>query len=337
MSDACQSPSRRSAIWLYAMLLSACAQPGMWQSELHTAHPLVGQVWDVRERAFTTTHQIESALVRADFVILGETHDNRDHHAIQGRLINAIAATGQHRALVMEPFDRVHQVELAASQARNPGADAEALAAAGKLAREGWKWPQHKVVIDEALAHGWPVVAGNLSRAQARAVYAGGLSAVPAFATLRDSPTFAWFEATWNDARERTLRARLEEGHCHRLPASMAPGMINAQRARDAVMAASMLEHADTGAVLIAGSGHGRLDVGAPVFLAHRRPTARVVSVALVEVEGGKSEPQDYSAIAGATGSVPAFDFVWFTPRARRKEPCEGLDMRKLKSAEKPQ
>jgi uncharacterized iron-regulated protein len=113
----------------------------------------------------------------------------------------------------------------------------------------------------------------------------------------------------------------------------MAPGMINAQRARDAVMAAAMLGHAESGAVLIAGSGHGRLDFGVPVYLAHRRPQARVVSVALVEVESGKTVPHDYSALANAAGSAPAFDFVWFTPRAQRKEPCEGLDLSKLKTA----
>jgi hypothetical protein len=45
-----------------------------------------------------------------------------------------------------------------------------------------------------------------------------------------------------------------------------------------------------------------------------------MLSVALVEVNEGMTEPGGYEQ--DSVGPAPAYDYLWFTPRARRPDPC---------------
>jgi len=49
---------------------------------------------------------------------------------------------------------------------------------------------------------------------------------------------------------------------------------------------------------------------------------ADVVVLAMVEVDPGKHRPEEY--LPPGEGP-PVFDFLWFTPRADRPDPCEPL------------
>jgi uncharacterized iron-regulated protein len=161
------------------------------------------------------------------------------------------------------------------------------------LDRRGWNWPLYRPLVEFALEHRWPLVAANLSREAAR-----GIVADPARSGLPPPP------APIKEALERDI----VDGHCGATPeAKRLAGMVEAQRARDARMA-SVLR---TGSVLIAGAGHARRDRGAPLYL----NTSEVLSVAFIEVEPVKSKPQDY--LEGGS-----FDYLWFTPRAKREDPC---------------
>ena len=94
------------------------------------------------------------------------------------------------------------------------------------------------------------------------------------------------------------------------MPASMMPGMVLAQRARDAAMAQAMLDAAAKGAarvVLIAGNGHVRRDLAVPIYLeAGGVPAAQIFSQAWLE---GDAEPGRY-------------DTVVQTAAAQREDPC---------------
>jgi len=67
----------------------------------------------------------------------------------------------------------------------------------------------------------------------------------------------------WSAAREATLRSVIQDNHCNALPEHLLPGMAAAQRVRDATLAESLLDSGPDGAVLIAGNGHVRRDLGA--------------------------------------------------------------------------
>jgi uncharacterized iron-regulated protein len=262
-----------------------------------TEHPLAGQVWDVSAGAFVSADQMLARAARARHVILGETHDNTEQHRLQRRALEALAARGEPRSLAMEQFDGEHQSSLEAARTR--GADAEALADAGHFDRKGWNWPLYRPLVEFALERGWPLVAANLSRADARAIVAdpsrSGLA--PAAGPLRQA-----------------LERDLVEGHCGRRPEEKRlAGMVEAQRARDARLARAL--EGEKASVLITGNGHARKDRGAPLYLM----SGDVVSIAMLEVKEGRNAPAEY---LDGFATAASFDYLWFTPRQARKDPC---------------
>jgi hypothetical protein len=64
-----------------------------------------------------------------------------------------------------------------------------------------------------------------------------------------------------------------------------------------------------------------------PLYLHRFAPAAATVVVALMEVEDGKASPAQYLADV-PEALAPAYDFVWFTPRAQRPDPCATLHAR---------
>jgi uncharacterized iron-regulated protein len=111
------------------------------------------------------------------------------------------------------------------------------------------------------------------------------------------------------------------------MPPAFADGMVMAERARDGSLAAHMrVADAGRGAVLIAGTGHARIDRGVPRELARIATGEAAVSIAFVEVSHGDSDPRAYAA-AWHSLALP-FDFVLFTPRANDDDPCAKMRAR---------
>ncbi len=265
-------------------------------------HPLAGRVWDVRAGAFVAPDPMLAQAAAARHVILGETHDNPEHHRLQRVALETLARRGAPRALAMEQLDSEHQAAIAAARART--GDAEALAEAGRFDRKGWNWPLYKPLVQFAVERGWPLVAANLSRGEARLIIAE-----PSRSGLPPP------EAAMREALERDMI----EGHCGQRPeARRLAGMVEAQRARDARMARALLAQAPIATVLVTGLGHARKDVGVPRYLAE----SEVVSIAFVEVDDARLAPRDYFDAFAATAS---FDYLWFTPRFDRKDPCAAM------------
>jgi len=292
--------SRRCVPAALALLLAACAP--VYVSPLERDHPLVGRIWDTRAAAFVTPEAAIDRAIAARLVLLGEIHDNLDHHRLQERVLAAMLKAGRSPSLAMEQFDREHQRAL--DTAREQGLrDPERVADAGRFDRKGWNWPLYRALVTRALAADLPLLAANVSREDARALVKTGQPA-PGLAPA-----------------EPGLRALIAQdivnGHCgHRPPDPVLAGMIEAQRARDAQMAAVLAGVQARGAVLIAGAGHTRRDRGAPAYLP---ASARdeTLALAFVEVEAGKTEPlAEYASL---------YDLVWFTPRAERPDPCKGF------------
>jgi hypothetical protein len=58
-----------------------------------------------------------------------------------------------------------------------------------------------------------------------------------------------------------------------------------------------------------------------PKYILQSRPGAKIVSIAWLEVLPEADTVADYAQRWG--GEVLPFDYVWFTPRADRPDPCE--------------
>src|SRR5687768_5936130 len=73
--------------------VAGCAAPAparrTFQADGLSDHPLVGKVWAARSARFVPMDTVIEALRRASFALLGEVHDNPDHHAIQAELLLA--------------------------------------------------------------------------------------------------------------------------------------------------------------------------------------------------------------------------------------------------------
>jgi len=287
--------------------LAACAAPA-------PVVPPHAEILDVRAGRFVSEATLVADLARARYRLLGEIHDDPAHHALRARLIGEIAATGARPAVVLEQFDIAYDEALRGAQ--QAGGDAEQVADAGRLDRRGWEWPLHEPIVAQALALHLPLRAGNLPRApDARA---GALVAEPG-AMARERLA----KAHWTGEQENALRENIAEGHCGALPSTVVPKLAAAQRERDAAMAQAFVDAATSdGAILIAGNGHVRADLGVPVYLhapGLRDANARTVSVGFIEVAPA-ARAGDPRALAA---EHPGFDYLWLTAPVTRDDPCE--------------
>lgn len=295
-------------------LVAGVARP---QALVHQDHPLSGKLWDMGSRRFIDEATLLARAKPADILVLGETHDNPVHHERQQRLLLARLESGASPALVMEQFntDRQSELDLALADADR----SDALQKAAGLAK-GWDWQFYRPLVSAALERKLPVVAANLSRERVRPVIREGFAAF-------DSADFKRLavEAVWNDGRQRYLSEVIEASHCGQIDANMREGLVRAQRLRDAVMADAVLANVQRGVVAIVGRGHARRDVGLPLYLAARQPSARVYSIGLVEVDPAKTSPEAYET---ARGEGMPFDVLWFSPRTERPDPCAAFAKR---------
>jgi uncharacterized iron-regulated protein len=311
--------SRRAALRVLAALplLPLAPAQAAWRSRDLADHPLVGRAWDARAARFTPRAAVEASCVRADLVLLGETHDNPDHHRLQRELLEALTLAGRRPAVAMEQFDREHQAALERASAERP-LDAAHVAGAGRFDRRGWEWAFYEPIVALALERGLPLVAANLSRADAARVVEIGFAALGA-----EAASGLGLDRPWPAAERAAVEAAVREGHCGQLPEHLVPRIARAQRARDAVMAERLASRSASGAVLIAGNGHVRRDLGVPTHLAALAPGPSTVSVGILEVEAGADRAEDY--VVPAAGEEPRFDLALFTPRTKRSDPCAAL------------
>lgn len=296
---------------------TAASERVNWQTTLGRDHPLTGRIWDVAGGQFIDQATLVKRLVPNTFVLLGEKHDNPDHHQLQASLLRAIIAADRRPAVGFEMFDIDQRPAIAQHLAATP-ADAAGLADAVNWDRSGWPdWVLYQPIAEVALEAGLPIVATNLPRATVRALGRQGPAAVePAVLTRLglDRPLAPETHAE--------IAAEILNAHCGYASASTVEAMITVQRARDAQIAESLaVAGQEDGAVLIAGSGHVRKDYGVPAHLALRLPGTSVASVTFLEVTKGDVAPGAYAARFGR-GRLP-FDYVWFTPRVDDLDPCE--------------
>ncbi len=300
-----------TALRLSAFLLACAAGlAGCAASRISLAdHPLAGKVWDVAAQRFVEPAEAERRIAAADIALLGETHDNPVHHAVQLRLLRRAVEAGRRPALVMEQIDTEWQPAVDKARAID-GVDAAAIAAAGKVS-PGWHWREYAELVSLALERRLPVVAANLSRTRTRTIASDGVAALGEGEAVR-----LGLEPDWPAPLRAEMRRLLVDGHCGD-DSPIIDKLIDVQRARDAVMADTILKTAADGVVAIIGRGHARADLGVPLYLAGRTNGRAVVSLGLVEVSAGRPSPRDYEETTAGT-----HDFVWFTPRAERSDQC---------------
>jgi uncharacterized iron-regulated protein len=243
----------------------------------------------------------EARLSGDAIVLLGEVHDNAEQHRLRLALLRRALAAGWRPALALEQLDRESQPALERARRERPGDAQHVIESAAPEA--GWSWDFYRPFVALALEFELPLVAANLSRADAKRIADEGWASVFDPARLAALGLDREIEAAWQAAQEREIDA----GHCHALPRASWAALARVQFARDAVLADALREHAARGVVLLAGNGHVRRDFGVPRWLPEET-RARAFAVGYLE--------------AGDAPAPGAFDAVVYTPRAEREDPC---------------
>jgi uncharacterized iron-regulated protein len=213
---------------------------------------------------------------------LGEVHDHPAHHDTQAQVVAAMAP----RALVFEMLTP----DQAARVTPDNRADRGALETALGWAESGWPdFAMYHPIFTAAPEAA--VLGGALPRDQVRAAFTGGAAAV--FGADAAAYGLADPLAPEDQAAREALQ---QEAHCNALPPEMLPGMVEAQRLRDAALARAVVQAMDqTGGpvAVITGTGHARKDHGIPAALAAASPGLRVLAIGQMEADPGPDAPFD--------------------------------------------
>ena len=276
----------RVMLILGVLLLSAC-------THVSAPPPVVGEIRDLHSGQAVTPQALIAALAKSSRLIVGEQHDNRDHHELQLWLLQSLGDRRPQGSLLLEMLTpdqqpRVDEVRHAATPPKD---------LPGSLAwQSGWEWDLYGPIVRFALTQPYPLLAANLDGSEVRAIYA-------------NPPTLSGSRSNASSVRDELLK-QVSDSHCGLLPASQMPAMLAVQQQRDRRMAERLLA-APEPSVLYAGAFHARKDVGVPIHLldlgAPEAPTVLML------------------AQQGSEVTSQMADFVWYTPKMPTPDYCEQM------------
>lgn len=306
----------RALLWLMTLSVTAVGHAQIdwqvdWESALYSNHPLVGRIWDSAANKFIDAGELMSAIERASYLLLGEKHDNPDHHQLQQTILGYLIAQNRVSNIAFEMMDSDAQGLLDDIQAQSL-ADLATLESYLRWDEEGWDWIFYGPLIRAAYVADIPMAAANINADTMQQVYAE--TSLLEISSVLDASTV------------RQLNLDIDESHCGLLPDSQFPAMVRVQRARDNAMAKSMQSPAANAlSLLLAGNYHIRQDLGVPNYLlAQDSSVARnqIVSLSFMEVDPAQTEAIDYQP---QFNEVQAFDYIWFTPVISDEDYCASL------------
>jgi uncharacterized iron-regulated protein len=278
----------RGILLLGLFLLSAC-------QHVSAPPPITGEIRDLRTGQSLTASELVTRLARPSRVIVGEQHDNRDHHQLQLWLLRALGQRRPQGSLLLEMLTPDQQMRVDdVRHASTPPIDLP-----GALAwQQGWDWDLYGPIVRFALGQPYPLLSANLSNNEVRAFYAQP----PALSGSRSNA------ASVKDA----LLEQISGSHCGLLPKSQMPAMLAVQQQRDRRMA-ERLRAAPEPSLLFAGAYHARKDVGVPLHI----------------LDLGEPEAPTVLMLAqqGSEVTRAMADYVWYTPATPTPDYC--AEMRK--------
>lgn len=278
----------RGILLLALLLLSAC-QHGA------PPPPVTGEIHDLRSGQVLTAQELIERLAKSERLIVGEQHDNRDHHQLQLWLLQALGQRRPQGSLLLEMLTPDQQLRVNdVRHASTPSIDLP-----GALAwQSGWDWDLYGPIVRFALGQPYPLLAANLDNSEVRAVYA-------------QPPALNGSRSNAPSVKDELL-AQISGSHCGLLPKSQMPAMLAVQQQRDRRMA-ERLRAAPEPSLLFAGAYHARKDVGVPLHVLDLGE-ARAPTVLMLAQRGSEVTPS-------------MADYVWYTPATPTPDYCE--EMRK--------
>lgn len=282
-------------------LLVACQSRGVLPPPAPIAsegrdHADLGVILDLRSGERITPQRLVERLARASRVVVGEQHDNPDHHALQLWLSRELAAQRPQGSVLLEMLSpsqqtRVDQVRGETRAGRPPLDAIRALAW-----QPGWDWAMYGALVRYQLRQPYPLLAANLDREEIMRIY-------------QQRPALQG-QASTAAAVQQRLQRDIRESHCGLLPESQVPAMLAVQQQRDRRMAEALLA-APRPSLLLAGAFHARKDLGVPLHLA--------------DLGAGQGNAVLMLAEVGRQVDASMADYVWFTAAQPEQDHCAKL------------
>ena len=294
-------------------------------------------------RIFQTTHQAAgasassceswialkaaatAALSAQGILILGETHDNATHHVLQHAALREFGRSAPRAAAVV--FEQIRDdqqpgIEGFAAFTRNAARPATVADLRRFLDwdKSGWSKDIYDPLFSAVITQKLSIYPGDVPRPAIMKVAQEGEGALPEQERRR-----LGLHVALGAKLDAASIEEIEKAHCGAISKAAFEGMAYAQRYRDAHLADAALRAAaaNGGAIMIAGTGHARTDRGVPWYIRGRAPETKVVSVVFVEVEENQTDPEGY--VPRDPDGKPAADYLVFTARAERGDPCEKM------------
>ena len=278
-------------------------------------HSLTGKIWDVKAGHFIEKKALLEEIRQSDFILLGETHDNILHHEYQAWVLDNVKRLGFSALVAFEMIDNTQGDIIKGKSYKTSKALIEDL----NKVKTTWKYERrYRPLFDSILPAAYSIFPANLDRKTIMGIAINGSESIPVTmqSYLEKNPL--------SDEQKDSLEKEIKMSHCGMENPHMTRAMMLTQQVKDAVMADSLLRNVDVDKrILISGSGHARSDRGVPMYIRGERGDARILSLAWLEVIDQFNEVKQYADQWGAK-SLP-FDYVWFTPRVDRPDPCESF------------
>jgi len=264
-----------------------------WQGSERLDHPELGVILELRSGRQLRAAELVNELAGAPRVLIGEQHDNPDHHALQLWLLQALEQRRDQGSLLLEMLEPSQQPAVTRTR-QQLAAGSEPASLAESLAwQEGWPWALYGDLVGHAVRKGYPLLAANLDRQEVMGIF-------------RSPPPLSGRASNQSTVHQRLIE-QLRESHCGMLGDDRLPGMLAVQLQRDRRMAEVLLQ-APQPALLLAGNFHVRRDLGVPLHLQDLERDAQEKVVLLIP--------------AGQPVDAHMADYVWFTAAPPEQDYC---------------
>lgn len=282
-----------SLIALASLGLSACSQTTHTPPAASQAAIARGQIIDLHSGETLTDRQLLVKLAGAQRLIVGEKHDNAEHHQIELWLMQNLARERPQGSVLLEMLTAGQQPRVTRVKS---WLKEDPLVRDGRIQellswQKGWPWVMYGGVVTEALSAPYPLLNANINRDEIMRLY--------------KEPRFPEGKLSTAPAVQAALKETIIAMHEGNIEGQQLTAMLAIQQQRDRYMAQQLL-NAPAPALLIAGGYHASKSFGVPLHMEDLSPSSRPVVLMLAEKGMNVTEAQA--------------DYVWFvTPVAAKR------------------
>jgi len=270
------------------------------------------RIWDRSNQKFISEQRLMDRLAQARNILMGLQTDNPAHYKIAAGIIAKLAAAGRQPTLLLGTIERSKQNAFAifARRHRKPS---EIYDATGLDMLLDWPhsgladWATVRPVFDVAMLKKLPLRAVAFSRYEIGRLYHDGPGGPP-----EDVP----------EAVKKRMAAEINKAYCTVLPPEVTDRLIMIDRAQSRLIARAIKESGTGTAILVGPEKYILQGSGVPSYLAKLKAGGRTVS--LLFSESGQRPGQR----PGQKILNPEVDFIWFTDKIPRPDPCRFLNIK---------